>query len=70
MGKKHKRTYHVVRHWSIREGDWYYAVYRHTDWGDCVTVYRMATGDEAWAFKNAERLGVEVEDEADIDGEF
>lgn len=70
MSSQHKRTYRVLRHWSMRKGDWYYAVYRVTDWGDTTTVYRMAVGDEDCAKRNAEQFGIEIEDEAEIDGEF
>lgn len=63
-------TYRVIRHWSIREGDWYYAVYRFTDWGDTTTISQVATGGEEWAKNNAERFGVKIEDEKEIDGQY
>lgn len=69
MGR-HKRTYRVVKHWSVKDADWYYAVYRCTDWGDTTTVYRVACGDQAWAKANAKQLGVRIEREDEVDGEF
>lgn len=70
MSSQHKRTYRVLRHWSIRKADWYYGVYRATDWGDTTTVYRVAVGDEDWAKRNAEQLGVEIENDHEIDDAF
>lgn len=64
------RRYRLVRHWSIREAEHYYAVYRYSLWPDGTTVFQVGKGGETWAKLNAEQLGIEIEDEDTVDGDF
>ena len=65
-----ERRYRVIRHWSIAEAVYHFAVYRYSMWPDATTVFLVGKGGETWAKLNAERLGVEIEDEDDVDGLF
>lgn len=61
--KPPKRSYRIVRHWSVSRGDFIYVAFQDTKWRDGVeTTALVATGDREWAEKNAAHLEVEIQD--------
>lgn len=58
-----KRSYRIVREWSVADADYTYVCYETTHWRDNETTEKRFTGDREWAEKNAQHLGIEVKDQ-------
>lgn len=62
MPSEMNEEYHLVRQWSLKKAADEYVLY------SLKVTYRsaLARGDEEWARKNAERLGIEIEESDDV----